>query len=52
MISFPEEPSGKPKYQSGPPNFPDSEILNSVKTELPDPPSYFPAQILGYLTFQ
>jgi hypothetical protein len=51
-FSFPEEPLGKPKYQSGPPNLPDSKVLNSINPELPDPPSYFPAQILGYLTFQ
>jgi hypothetical protein len=52
IVSFPEEPSGKPIYHSGPPNYPDSKFLNSMKSEMPDPPSYFPAQILGYLTFQ
>ena len=52
IVSFPEEPSDKPIYRSRPPNFQDSKILNSIKTELPDPPSYFPAQILGYLSFQ
>ena len=51
-ISFPDEPSGKPENQPGTPYFPNSKILNSTNSESPDPLSYFPPRILGYLSYQ
>jgi len=51
-ISFPDEPSDKPENQPGSPNFPIPKILNSTNSESPDPLSYFPPRILGYLSYQ
>jgi hypothetical protein len=51
IVSFPEELSGMPNKQAGPLNILDSTILNSQNRELPDPPSYFPPRIMGYLSF-
>lgn len=47
IVAFPEEPSVETKNQAGDPTF-----LNSQDKESPVPPSYFPRQILGYLSYQ
>lgn len=52
IVSFPEEPAAKTENQAVAPILPGSTILNSQNREFPDFPSYFPPQILGYLSFQ
>jgi predicted DNA-binding transcriptional regulator AlpA len=52
IVSFPEEPADMSEQKAVPPNIPNSTILNSKNSELPDPASYFPHRILGYLSYQ
>jgi hypothetical protein len=52
ILSFPEEPTIKTENHAEAPNLPCSTILNSQDRESSDPPSYFPDQIMGYLSIQ
>jgi hypothetical protein len=52
ILSFPEEPSAKPENQAAALDRPDSANLNSHPLESPDPATYFPTKILGYLSYQ
>jgi hypothetical protein len=52
ILSFPEDPTVEPVHHMEARNLVRSSILNSENRESPDPPSYFPPQILGYLSFQ
>jgi hypothetical protein len=51
IVSFPEEPTVKTDNQAEAPNLPGSKILNPHDRVSPDPPSYFPPRIMGYLSF-
>jgi len=51
ILSFPEEPTIEPEHHMEARNLLISSILNSEEKESPDPPSYFPSRILGYLSF-
>jgi hypothetical protein len=51
-VSFPEESTVRIENQVAEPIHPDSTIPYSQDREALDPPSYFPHQILGYLTYQ
>lgn len=52
ILSFPQEPTVRTENQAVAHILPDSAIYNSHNRELIDPPSYFPPQILGYLSDQ
>jgi hypothetical protein len=52
ILSFPEDQTIKTENQAVTPIDPSSVILNSQNPKALDPPSYFPAHILGYLSFQ
>lgn len=52
IVSFADEPSEQNMPNKKPPSIPDSKILDSKNLELPYPRSYFPSQILGYLSFE
>lgn len=52
IISFPDEPTKDNVNINEPPNFPDSKMTDYRNTDLDPPSSYFPAQILGYLSIQ
>jgi hypothetical protein len=52
ILSFPEEPITKIENQAAVPDRSESATLISRTQESPDPSSYFPARILGYLSYQ
>jgi len=52
IVSFPEEPDLKTENQTVDPILSDSTIISSQNRESPETASYFPDQILGYLSFQ
>ena len=52
ILSFPEDPIVESRNHVESQNLGSSSFLNSEVREAPDPPSYFPPQILGYLSFQ
>ena len=52
ILSFPEEPTVRTKNQASAPIFAGSTIPYSQDQESLEPPSYFPLQILGYLSYQ
>ncbi len=52
IISFPEEPTTISEKPMQPQNHTDSQFHTAEDQGVPDPPSYFPHQIMGYLTFQ
>ena len=51
IVSFPEAPSIKPGHIAGPVDFPASPVPNLRNSELPVTNSYYPARIMGYLSF-
>src|SRR4030066_188200 len=51
IIFHPESPSIKPDHIAGPVDFPGSPVPDSRDSELPVPNSYYPARIMGYLSF-
>ena len=51
IISFPEEPTVIPESHVEDRNHAESTLPSSEQHASPDPPSYFPRQILGYLSF-
>jgi hypothetical protein len=52
ILFFPDESSEMPESRSEPPDNPNSKCQKTESSELPDPYSYFPARILGYLSYQ
>lgn len=52
IVSFDSEPFSNPAIQSGPTRDPDLKMDDFRKSELALRSSYFPAQILGYLSIQ
>jgi len=52
ILSFPEEPSVSIENQASAPILAGSTIPYSQDQESLEPPSYFPPQILGYLSYQ
>ena len=52
IISFPDELSDKPKRSVDILNLPDFKVDNSETRKVPEPAFYFPAKILGYLSYQ
>src|SRR4030042_5903974 len=51
IVSFPESPSIKRDPIAGPVDFPASPVPDSRNSELPVPNSYYPARVMGYLSF-
>lgn len=52
ILSFPEEPTITAENHADTQNLTGSAVLSSVYRELPAPQSYFPRQIMGYLSNQ
>ncbi len=52
IISFPEDPIAIPESHAEDRNHVDSTLPSSEQHASPGPSSYFPRQILGYLSFQ
>jgi hypothetical protein len=50
ILSFPEEPTAIPEKQTLPSNVSDTLTRNSTQQGSAESPSYFPNQILGYLS--
>jgi hypothetical protein len=51
ILSFPEEPAASAENQAAAPVFPGSTISHPQDRDTLATPSYFPPQILGYLTY-
>lgn len=52
ILSFPEEPSTQSENHLQAQNHMESQSLTSTDQGAPDHPSYFPHQIMGYLSFE
>jgi len=52
IISFPDGLHDKPQRSVDSLNFPDFNEVNSETLYVPEPAFYFPAKILGYLSYQ
>ena len=51
ILSFPEEPPIKPEQKSAQQNNPLTSVHNFESSATADPASYFPYQIMGYLSY-